>query len=192
MTVDEVGEEEDSIIEPDILELQEESLREETSSAGLTEAKLDSNPTASLDTQRGDSQDGSPPREDPEDAPAATSPKETKEDKSTPEPHSSDLNHFPNQEFKVALEETCSTPDMSGADAPKSAPDCLSNHNGECDSAKPTEPNRDVDTGKSGHVTENLHKDTQIKEDGQCQRKGWFSLLFLLLNCSQPGNRVED
>lgn len=176
MTVDEVGEEEDSIIEPDIPELQEESLREETSSAGQTEVKLDANTAASSDVgthQTHESSNGSPSQENSEDAQVADSSKETQDVKSPSKPsQASDLNHFPTQEFKAALEETCSTSEVSGADAATSASDCLSNHHSECDNAKPTEAHRDSDLEKSGHVTENEQKETRIKEDSQCQRKG--------------------
>lgn len=177
MTVDEVGEEEDSIIEPDIPELQEESLREETSSAGQTEVKLDANTTASSDEgthQTQESNNGSPSQEKSEDTQVANYSKETQENKGpSKSPQASDLNHFPTQEFKAALEETCSTSDMSGADAATSAPDCLSNHLGEGDSTKPTEADRDKDLEKTGHITESEQKETRLKEDSQCQRKGW-------------------
>lgn len=175
VTVDEVGEEEDSIIEPDIPELQEESLREETSSVGQTEVKLDANTTASSDEgmhQTQESNHGSPSQEKSEDTQVANSSKDTQENKSpSKSPQASDLNHFPTQEFKAALEETCSTSDMSGADAATSAPDCLSNHLGEGDSTKPTEADRDKDLEKTRHATESEKKETRLKEDSQCQRK---------------------
>ncbi|XP_048104876.1 LOW QUALITY PROTEIN: RNA-binding protein 20 [Alosa alosa] len=174
VTVDEVGEEEDSIIEPDIPELQEESLKDETSPAGQTEVKPDANPMTSSDVgvpQKKDSHHGSPPRENSEGPQRPILLRRPKRTKIHEPAQGSDLNHFPTEEFKAALEETCSVSDMSGADAPVLVPDCLSNHHGDCDGDKPTETNRENDMEKSGHVTENEHKETLIKEDSQCQKK---------------------
>ncbi|KAL1251072.1 hypothetical protein QQF64_018868 [Cirrhinus molitorella] len=114
VTVDEVGEEDDSIVEPDLPDLHEEDQRVEPSQP-TTESPKPSTKTVT----EGEETTVDPPTLLPLDlvpeessGGAQSSPGETPLRPSVPEQAVCQLNRFPSPEFKSALEETCSTTHM--------------------------------------------------------------------------------
>ncbi|XP_069570691.1 RNA-binding protein 20 [Brachyistius frenatus] len=119
VTVDEVGEEDDSIIEPDLPELEECASCPKESAAEESAEKRKSPSTSSSEVKETSNEKSKEekPREKPEEQVATTekaanvlSPSSPKEQKTNPvasEIPTTNLSDFPSEEFKAALEETC-------------------------------------------------------------------------------------
>ena len=119
VTVDEVGGEDDSIIEPDLPELEEYTSSPKESAE--KEAVEEPTPTSSLEVQEASKEKSNQEKScgDAGDQPetsvtekagnvvTATRPEEEKLTPVISEPPVTNLNDFPSEEFKAALEETC-------------------------------------------------------------------------------------
>ncbi|KAI4893629.1 hypothetical protein NFI96_023764, partial [Prochilodus magdalenae] len=142
VTVDEVGGEDDSIIEPDLPELHEEEVAEEPSLAASSP-----NPRHVTETPAlvGKTQEEPPPPPDTslEDTSSLsqTESREPAVSSSAPDQPCSQLCLFPTQEFKSALEET-----STQLHTPKAASDSLPNHNRACEMACEREKAVDAQT----------------------------------------------
>ncbi|KAM6971895.1 RNA-binding protein 20 [Aplochiton taeniatus] len=146
VTVDEVGGEDDSIIEPDLPELPEDSVSpqnaaEEEASA---EVPLQSNtslcsamqetPLVEEQSQKTGGGPGDPPPKDKAvDTVLGSSPKHLALNTLAQEEPDSGLIDFPTQEFKAALEETCFTPKVVESEPLQGT---LSNHVGTLEESK--------------------------------------------------------
>lgn len=173
MTVDEVGGEDDSIIEPDLPELQEEDQHVEAETqAGVSpnpsektpkqgeEPTLDSSPLPSLDLVPEESSSGAQP-----------SPKELSPATSLQEQTASGLILFPSQEFKTALEQSCTSTDKEphiSASTPADPP----NHDSSCENVKLTDVHLSNEEKK---VMDMDDKDPCHKPDSE--KKGNYSLV---------------
>ncbi|XP_063740046.1 RNA-binding protein 20 isoform X3 [Eleginops maclovinus] len=114
VTVDEVGDEEDSIVEPDLPELEEFVSRPQEPVGEEAAEECVSPPISSLlEVQEKSSRDIGDPEETsvneckPGNVVTASGPEEQMFIAATPEPPATDLSEFPSEEFKAALEETC-------------------------------------------------------------------------------------
>ncbi|XP_034543135.1 RNA-binding protein 20 [Notolabrus celidotus] len=114
VTVDEVGGEDDSIVEPDLPELEKfgSSLKESREDEAVVEHVL--TPTSSpLEVQETSTEEqsrteaGGPTETNSGNILTASSPEDPKLSPVTPEPTKNNLSDFPSEEFKAALEETC-------------------------------------------------------------------------------------
>ncbi|XP_028827036.1 RNA-binding protein 20 isoform X2 [Denticeps clupeoides] len=143
VTVDEVGGEDDSIVEPDLPDLQETALSNDT----VTSCQTGNTYSAGMKTVTGQTEEaqGNKMQKDP-------SPHESRDEgttdttsmlevQSSTEQPTSALSHFSTKELKTAVEETCSVSDVTVTEA-KPAPDCLPNHA----SAKSAETHRENDS----------------------------------------------
>jgi len=144
LTVDEVGGEDDSIVEPDLPDLQEEDQRvEPVQSATESPKPIAETPTKVEDTVV------DPPTLPPLDlvpeessGGAQSCPGETPLKSSVPEQPVSQLNQFPSHEFKSALEETCTATDMD-TQTNTATPAGPPNHSSTCESGKVTDSSND-------------------------------------------------
>lgn len=171
VTVDEVGGEDDSIIEPDLPELDEyiscpkESAEEEAAAEHIP------TPTSSLEVQ-GTSNEKSnqekscedvgdkaeaPVNEKPGDVLTATSPENQTLSPVVPELPVTNLSEFPNEEFKAALEETCSE-DKAMKSGPSEEP--MENHIHVSEDSKSLEVAQVTETINDGVQ----HKDAVLKK----------------------------
>lgn len=113
VTVDEVGGEDDSIVEPDLPELEEFVSRPQEPTGEEAGEECIPPPTpSSLEVQETSSRDIGHPEETsvnkkPGNVISASSPEEQMFSATTPELPVTDLSDFPSEEFKAALEETC-------------------------------------------------------------------------------------
>lgn len=163
MTVDEVGGEDDSIIEPDLPDLQEEDRRVEPGQSTTESPK----PNAKTPTE-GEDTVVDPPTLPPLDlvpeessGGAQSCPGETPLKSSAPEQPVSQLNQFPSQEFKSALEESCTATDMdtqTNTVTPAGPP----NHSSTCESGKVIDLSND-----ERKAAEMENKEPCLKQDSQ-------------------------
>lgn len=165
MTVDEVGGEDDSIVEPDLPELQEEDQNVEAGTqAGVSpnpsekntpkqseESSLDPSTLPTLDLALEESSIGAQP-----------SPKEMSPATSLQEQPISQLIQFPSQEFKTALEQSCTSTEMV-PDINATTPAGPPNHDSSCENGKLTDTQLSNDETK---VIEMCDKNPCLKPDG--------------------------
>ncbi|XP_051763790.1 RNA-binding protein 20 isoform X1 [Ctenopharyngodon idella] len=163
VTVDEVGGEDDSIIEPDLPDLQEEDRRVEPSQSTTESPK----PNAKTTTE-GEDTVVDPPILEPLDlvpeessGGAQSCPGETPLKSSAPEQPVSQLNQFPSQEFKSALEESCTATDMD-TQTNTATPAGPPNHSSTCESGKVTDSSND-----ERKAAEMDNKEPCLKQDSQ-------------------------
>ncbi len=178
VTVDEVGGEDDSIVEPDLPDLHKEDQRVEPSQSTAESPK----PNAKTPTE-GEETTVDPPTLPPLDlvpeessGGAQASPGERP---SAPEQPVCQLNSFPSQEFKSALEETCSA---THKDTPTPAGPL--NNSSTCESGKANDLSND-----ERKTAEMDNKEPCLKQDSQ--KKGIttdFSLLVTIYNDPVPAN----
>ncbi|KAG7492591.1 hypothetical protein MATL_G00016540 [Megalops atlanticus] len=173
VTVDEVGEEEDSIIEPDLPDHQEEvPVKDE---ASRTEACRGS--------EREDLQEQEAAREE---GPGVATPLQEKADSAPPDigpgalstalnvierQDTSDLSAFPSPAFQAAFDETCACVgvDTSLAPAPQ---DALANHRDACQGGRPSDLLSGCETGGPLLIADTVTSDTQHKGEPLGKRQG--------------------
>lgn len=165
VTVDEVGGEDDSIIEPDLPELEEyASCPKETTQEEAVEENT-SPPASSLEVpetdKRSDEERSRKDAGDQAETPvaeiagsvlAATSPEEPKLSQVAPELPVADISDFPSEEFKAALEDTC-LGDKVNNSGPLEEP--MENHVTVLEDSK---------TQDEGPVTETITNGAQLKD----------------------------
>ncbi|XP_036404189.1 RNA-binding protein 20 [Megalops cyprinoides] len=176
VTVDEVGEEEDSIIEPDLPDHQEEApVKNEAGEASWAEACQGS--------EREDVQEQEAAREE---GPGFATPLQEKADSAPPEigpggpptstvterQDTSDLSAFPSPAFQAVFDEACA---CMGVDTPLApAPqDALANHRDACQDGRPSDILSDCETGGPLLIADTVTSDTQHKGEpsGETPRK---------------------
>ncbi|KAG1939927.1 RNA-binding protein [Pimephales promelas] len=166
VTVDEVGGEDDSIVEPDLPDLQEEDQRvEPVLSATESPKPIAETPTKVEDTVV------DPPTLPPLDlvpeessGGAQSCPGETPLKSSVPEQPVSQLNQFPSHEFKSALEETCTATDMD-TQTNTATPAGPPNHSSTCESGKVTDlSNNEKKEAELDNKEPCLKQDSQKKD----------------------------
>ncbi|XP_050951634.1 RNA-binding protein 20 isoform X2 [Labeo rohita] len=164
VTVDEVGGEDDSIVEPDLPDLHEEDQRVEPSQSTPESPK----PNVKTPTE-GEETVVDPPTLTPLDlvpeessGGAQSSPGETPVRPSAPEQPVCQLNRFPSQEFKSALEETCSTTHMDTHVVDTTTPAGPLNNNSTCESEKVNDLSNDEKM-----TAEMDNKEPCLKQDSQ-------------------------
>lgn len=183
VTVDEVGGEDDSIIEPDLPELEkyapcpkesaeEEAAEEDTlpptsSSSEMQETSNEKSNQEKLCEDAGDQAEtsvtekpGNVVTEKPESVITATSPEDQKLSPVAPEVPVANISDFPSEDFKAALEETC-LEDKATKSEPSEEP--MENHISVSEDSKALEV---------GQVTETINNGVQHKEDSL--KKGTF------------------
>ncbi|XP_037830845.1 RNA-binding protein 20 isoform X2 [Kryptolebias marmoratus] len=166
VTVDEVGEDE-SIIEPDLLELEEFSscpkevvaeeskVKQESPSASTLEVQKTSEEKSEREKSCGDvgGQASTPPTEKAENGGAAPSGEKRKMNPVIPELPANNIGDFPSEEFKAALEETClgdsSVANNQPSDEPMENHICLS---------------EDIKNQEERPVMETIHNGAQQKD----------------------------
>lgn len=140
VTVDEVGGEDDSIIEPDLSELEEfASCPKESAGQGSLEERT-TPPTSSVEVQEApkvksmqdetvgedENQAAAPVIEKDEHVSITTTSEDLKTNTAAPELQIADLSEFPSEEFKAALEETCLEDSKEAKTGPQEQP--MENH----------------------------------------------------------------
>lgn len=172
VTVDEVGGEDDSIIEPDLPELAESTSCPEASTKEEMAEELVPPPTNSRSEMQEASNEASeqeknkgndgvepetPVAEKEEDVLTGASPKEQTLNPVAPELPSTDIRDFPSEEFKAALEETCLADKV-----PNSRPsqELLENHVSVSEGTKTQEVAQVTETNSKGAQ----HKDETLKK----------------------------
>ncbi|XP_036421064.1 RNA-binding protein 20 [Colossoma macropomum] len=165
VTVDEVGGEDDSIIEPDLPDLQEEEPAEEPSQPA---SSPNPNPSTEVPAQAEKTQEE--PLPPPDISPEKTSSlslaesREPSVSSSAPDQPCSQLCLFPSQEFKSALEESSHTEPQT----PRATPDSLPNHSRACEVACEREKAVDAQTaGETVGPAQPDKKETQHIEENQ-------------------------
>ncbi|XP_066509174.1 RNA-binding protein 20-like isoform X2 [Hoplias malabaricus] len=167
VTVDEVGGEDDSIIEPDLPELLEEEPVEEA-----THSTLSPNPNTSTDTPAVKEKipDQPPQRKDacPEEISSLSQPSESREpsanSSSAPDPPCSQLCLFPSHEFKTALQESSTETQTTIATSHSPQNHSSSSSDTECEKEKAL----NTQTGaKTVELAQPDKKETQHTEESQ-------------------------
>ncbi|XP_023145702.2 RNA-binding protein 20 isoform X1 [Amphiprion ocellaris] len=166
VTVDEVGEEDDSIIEPDLSELEEfascpkavvESVEEHVSpSASSLEVQQTSNEKSKEEESCLDIGDQVATTEKAENVLTATSPEEQKTSPVTSEQSVTNLGEFPTEEFKAALEETCTEDSKVTNNEPSE--ESVENHICESEDSKTQEVASVMETINNVQHKDGLHK----------------------------------
>ncbi|XP_055073930.2 RNA-binding protein 20 [Misgurnus anguillicaudatus] len=157
LTVDEVGGEDDSIVEPDLPDLQEEDLAVETKEQPAVNPKLSEETSKQSEEPTVDPPTPPPLDLAPEESSsgAQPSPKEMSPTISLQDQSTSQINQFPTQDFKIALEQTCTSTDMEtqiSTSTPAGAP----NHDSSCESGN--------DENK---IIEMDNKEPRLKQDSE-------------------------
>ncbi|KAG9261142.1 RNA-binding protein 20 [Astyanax mexicanus] len=155
VTVDEVGEEDDSIVEPDLPELQEEE--EPVEKPPQPTSILNTNHSAVSSTAPGDTdlqKPPPPPDSGPENS-SSLSHSESRDPSAissgAPEQPCSQLCLFPSPEFRSALEESCPAEPQTSTTPSHS----LTNHTSECEAECEREKAADLQSdGESGGLTQ--------------------------------------
>uniref|UniRef100_UPI0037E72C64 RNA-binding protein 20 n=1 Tax=Semicossyphus pulcher TaxID=241346 RepID=UPI0037E72C64 len=169
VTVDEVGGEDDSIVEPDLPELEkfvtclkesaEEEVLEEhiltptSYSLEVQETSIDKSSQEQSCTEAGD-QTETNVTEKPGSGITTTSPEAPKLSPVAPEPTINNICDFPSEDFKAALEETC-LEDNENKSGPSDEP-----------MENPIHVSKDSKTLDVGQVTETINYGVQHKDDG--------------------------
>ncbi|XP_072527445.1 RNA-binding protein 20 [Salminus brasiliensis] len=165
VTVDEVGEEDDSIIEPDLPELQEEEEEQPAEKPTQPASSPNANPSAEAPApvETTPEELRPPPDAGPED-PSSLSRAESREpsvSSSAADQPCSQLCLFPSQEFKAALEESCPA-------EPPASSDSLPNHSSACEVVCEREKAADAETeGELGGPSQPDKKDAQNVEENE-------------------------
>uniref|UniRef100_UPI003AAF81BA RNA-binding protein 20 n=1 Tax=Centroberyx gerrardi TaxID=166262 RepID=UPI003AAF81BA len=183
VTVDEVGGEDDSIIEPDLPELaeyapcpkasKEEEVVEELvppppPASSCSEMQETPNETPNQEKTKGN--DETPVTEKAEDVLIGTSPKDQTLNPAAPELPSTDISDFPSEEFKAALEETCSEDKVPNSE-PSQEP--VENHVSVSEGSKTQEVVQVTETNSKGvqHKDETLKKEIEAPSPSREQDK---------------------
>uniref|UniRef100_A0A3Q3GT06 RNA binding motif protein 20 n=1 Tax=Labrus bergylta TaxID=56723 RepID=A0A3Q3GT06_9LABR len=165
VTVDEVGGEDDSIVEPDLPELEKfESCVKEEAVVELTSSPASS----SLELQEASVE--KPEQEHTWEVLTAANPEEDlRLSPAAREPTLNNLSDFPTEDFKAALEETC-LEDNESKRWPSE--ETMENHG---------HVSKDINSVEGGEVTETITNTVQLKDDSL--KKGTFKRESLLRSC---------
>ncbi|XP_060920332.1 RNA-binding protein 20 [Labrus mixtus] len=165
VTVDEVGGEDDSIVEPDLPELEkfESCLKEEavveltsspaSSSLELQEASVEKHEQEPTCTEARDQTETSVTEKPGEVLTAASPEEELRLSPAAREPTLNNLSDFPTEDFKAALEETC-LEDNESKRWPSE--ETMENHG---------HVSKDINSVEGGEVTETITNAVQLKDD---------------------------
>ncbi|XP_030638736.1 RNA-binding protein 20 [Chanos chanos] len=181
VTVDEVGEEDDSIIEPDLPELQEEAAVEHQAEGPTQHASSPKPSTEQAELGEQIQENRVAGEQAQEESSAQPSPGGLSVDTSSTVQSVSELSHFPGQEFKAALEETCSsnpdskTPNAAPTQEPVSGHECVCEGAQDAQKTSDTEKSAAADgradasvhNSLSGHSPSQIHIEAASPSQGQ-------------------------
>ncbi|KAL4640187.1 RNA-binding protein 20 [Arapaima gigas] len=165
VTVDEIGEEDDSMVEPALPNLQEEGAVQSTVEGEATQSgttKDQEKKEIPNETTQGDGMGES--QNNTLETPSSTSPKNLLPDSAAQGQPASSLSDFPSQEFQVAFKETliCKDTDKASIHSPE---EVVTNHTGQGKNDQPSDTPCGTGTGPVAEIPEAGSSETPVKDE---------------------------